>query len=191
MLDKTFFTKVFKQNSDDVAGRRKIISESSNALHWSKQSIFALQRGKKIEAKDRLADANKALISLDKRFGKDGKLRSEGSWKAAVEEYLEAKFFADFMAGKKITGIKDFPVLSEEYLGALSDLTGEIVRMMVLWTTKGKIKDVKDAGEIVHATLHELMQSDYRGYLRTKFDQAKRNLQKSESILYDLSIRDK
>jgi predicted translin family RNA/ssDNA-binding protein len=191
MLDKTFFTKVFKQNSDGVISRRKIISESSNALHWSKQSIFALQRGKKTESKERMADAKKALISLDSRFGKDGKLRTEGSWKAAVEEYMEAKFFNDFMEGKKITGIKDFPVLGEEYLGALSDLTGEIVRMMVLWTTHGKIKEVKAAGEIVHDVLHELMQSDYRGYLRTKFDQAKRNMQKSESILYDLSIRDK
>jgi predicted translin family RNA/ssDNA-binding protein len=190
MLDKKFFDAIFKQNASDTIARRKIISESSNALHWSKQSIFALQRGKVTEAKEILDDAKKALISLNERFGKDGKLRTEGSWKAANEEYMEAKFFTDFMNGKKITGIKEFPVLSEEYLGALSDLTGEIVRMMILWTTKGDIKKVKEAGEIIHEVLHELMQSDYRGYLRTKFDQAKRNLQKSESVLYDLSIRD-
>lgn len=113
----------------------------------------------------------------------------EGAWKAAVEEFLEAKLFYDFYSGKKITGIKGFFIDSDEYLGALSDMTGEIVRLMVLWTAKNEIDKVKASAKVIDEVIHDLMQNNLTGYLRTKFDQAKKNLQKSESILYDLAIR--
>jgi len=62
---------------------------------------------------------------------------------------------------------------------------------MIIWTTQGKIDKVKKAGQVIDEVIHELMQSNYGGYLRTKFDQAKKSMNKSESILYDLSIREK
>lgn len=191
MLNKQTWNKIFKEQDDFDISRRKIISESNNALHLAKQSIFALQRGSKKEADDKLAEATEALISLDKRFGDNAKLRMEGAWKAAVEEYAEAKLFMDFMKGEDLGPINKFYVSAEEYLGGLSDTTGEIVRMMIIWTTENKITKVKKSAKVVSEILHLLMQRNFTGYLRTKFDQAKKNLQKSESILYDLSIRDK
>ena len=189
MLDKTFWAKIYSLQSDADISRRKIIAESAGAQHVAKQAIFALQRDNIEEAKEKLAAAENGLISLDKRFGKDARLRMEGAWKAAVEEFLEAKLFYDFYSGKKITGIKGFFIDSDEYLGALSDMTGEIVRLMVLWTAKNEIDKVKASAKVIDEVIHDLMQNNLTGYLRTKFDQAKKNLQKSESILYDLAIR--
>ncbi len=191
MLNKKFWQTVLQDQTDYDIARRKIISEGSNAQHLAKQAIFALQRNNKKEAKDKLTLSRSGLISLEKRFGKDGKLRMEGVWKAAVEEHVEAKLFMDFIEGKKIQEVKEFYVLPDEYIGGLSDLTGEIVRMMIIWTTKGKIKEVKEAGEVIALIIEELMKYNYGGYLRTKFDQAKKSLQKSEQIMYDLSIRKK
>lgn len=191
MLDKKFWQKVLGDQTEFDVARRKIIGEGLTAQHLAKQAIFSLQRDNEAEAKEKLQQASDALISLEKRFGKDGKLRAEGVWKAAAEEFAEAKLFYDFIQGKKIDGIKAFYVLPDEYVGGLSDLTGEIVRMMVIWTTRGEIKKVKAAGEVVNSIVYELMKYNHGGYLRTKFDQAKKSLQKAEQILYDLSIREK
>jgi predicted translin family RNA/ssDNA-binding protein len=189
MLNKTFWKKVFKAQSDFDISRRKIIGESSRSLHLAKQSIFALHRSNAKDAKEKLADSKAGLISLDKRFGKDFRLRGEGSWKAAVEEYVEAKLFSDFIAGKKIGEIKDFNVEADEFIGGLSDLTGEIVRKMIYWVTKGEIKKAEAANEVINEIVYDLMQNNLTGYLRNKLDQAKKGLQKSESILYDIKIR--
>ena len=191
MLNKKFWQGVLQGQTEYDISRRKIIGESSGALQSAKQAIFALQRDNKAEAEEKIKESKKGLISLEERFGKDGKLRIEGAWKAAVEEYVEAKLFSDFTEGRKIDGVEEFFVLPDEYIGGLSDLTGEIVRMMILWTTRGEIEKVKKASEVIDGIIHELMQYNYGGYLRTKFDQAKRSLQKAQQILYDLSIREK
>jgi len=189
MINKKFWQTVLDKQKEYDNSRRKIISLSSEAQHLSKQSIFSLQRGKKKQAEEKIKKAKSGLITLEKRFGKFGKLRTEGSWKAATEEFVEAKLFMDFMSGKKITEIKEFYVLPEEYIGGLCDLTGEIVRMLVIWTTKKEFTKVEKGAEAVDQIIQELMQYSYGGYLRTKFDQAKKSLQKAEQILYDLSMR--
>jgi predicted translin family RNA/ssDNA-binding protein len=189
MLDKKFWTKTFKEQETFDISRRKIISESSRALYASKQAIFSLHRDEVKEAKAKLAEATKDLISLDKRFGKDFRLRMQGSWKAAVEEYVEASVFMDFYEGRKIGGIKGFNVEADEYIGGLSDLTGEILRKMIIWATKKEFEKVDMAGEEISNIVQELMKHNLTGYLRTKFDQSKKSLQKSESVMYDLSLR--
>lgn len=191
MLDTKFWQKVFTDQASNDSARRKIIGESAGALHLAKQTIFSLQRDNDKEAKEKFEASLAALVSLEKRFGGNGKLRGEGSWKAAVEEFVEAKLFFDFYQGKKVGGIKEIYVEPDEYIGGLSDLTGEMLRMMVLWTSRGKIDKVKATGKAIDEVIHDLLQNNLSGYLRTKFDQAKKNLQKAESILYDLSIRDK
>ena len=143
MIDKKTWTKIFEEQDAFGISRRKIISESHNAQHLAKQTIFGLQRGSKKDAMATFKESLEGLISLDKRFGDNAKLRMEGSWKAAVEEFAEAKLFMDFMNGKSLGPIKEFYVSAEEYLGGLSDTTGEIVRMMIIWTTQDKLDKVK------------------------------------------------
>ncbi len=189
MLDKKFWNKVFKEQADFDISRRKIISESSFAQHAAKQSIFALHRDNFEESKMKLEEAKKGLQSLEKRFGKDFRLRMEGSWKAAVEEFSEAKLFHDFCTTGKITGIKDLNVEADEYIGGMSDLTGEVLRKMIIWATQKKDEKLKPAAEVIGDVVHELMEQNLGGYLRTKFDQAKKNQHKCEEVLYDISLR--
>lgn len=191
MLDLKFWADIFKQQSDFNSGRRAIVGRSSDALHFSKQAIFALHRDNLKEAKEKLASATKLLNELDEKFGKKTYLRSEGSWKAGMEEFCEAQLFMNFCEGKKIGEIKNMRVEADEYIGGLCDVCGEIVRKMVGLATEGKIKEVKKANEALQEIIHELMQNNFSGYLRTKFDQAKRSLQKAEEIVYDISIRNK
>jgi predicted translin family RNA/ssDNA-binding protein len=78
----------------------------------------------------------------------------------------------------------------EEYLLGLCDLTGELVRYAV---RKGTAKDkraVQNARDMVDGINGELLQFDLRnGELRKKYDSVKYNLQKIETVLYDLSLR--
>jgi len=189
MIDSKFWLKTFKDQANFDISRRKIIYESSFALHTSKQAIFALHRDNMKEAQEKLSDAKKGLLSLQKRFGKDFRLRMEGSWKAAVEEFTEAKLFYDFCTDIKITGIKELDVEADEYIGGLSDLTGEILRKMIIWATQKKDDKLKPSAEVIDNIVHELMEQNLTGYLRTKFDQAKKNQHKCEEVLYDISLR--
>jgi len=185
MFDKEFWQKIFINHAENDTARRKIISESSAAQHLAKQAIFDLQRNKENEAQEKLKQALEMFQSLEKRFGSDQRLRNEGSWKAGLEEFVEAKLFMDFYSDKAITGLSDLHVETEEYLGGLSDLTGEIVRMMVIWTIKNDFVKITRAHQTIDEVIANLMENNFGGYLRTKFDQAKRNLQRSEQILYD------
>ncbi|MBI5076966.1 hypothetical protein HZB94_01105 [Candidatus Falkowbacteria bacterium] len=189
MLDAKFWKMIFQEQGELDVARRKIIGASSDAQHLSKQVIFALQRDNVKEAREKLTAARELLVELDKKYGQNGKLRNEGAWKAGIEEFVEAKLFFDFCDGKKIGGVKEFYVELDEYLGGLSDLTGELVRLMIILATQKKFDEVKKAGQAVDEVIHALMQNNLTGYLRTKFDQAKNSLRKAEEILYEISMK--
>lgn len=191
MIDKKFWQNVFFQQTELDKSRWVIIAESAKAQHLSKQAIFALQRDDFKEAGQKLEGAKAILIELDNKYGKEFRLRNEGSWKASIEEFAEAKLFLDFCEGSELGEIEGFKIEFDEYIGGLSDVCGEIVRKMISLTTKNKVKEVRDANEAINDIIHELMQINFVGYLRTKFDQAKKHLQKAESIIYDISIREK
>lgn len=187
MMNAKFWQKIFSEQAELDIARRKIISASSDAQHFAKQVIFALQRDNVKEAAEKLALATKLLVALDKKYGKNGKLRNEGAWKAGIEEFVEAKLFFDYCGGKKIGAVDEFYVELDEYLGGLSDLTGELVRLMIIRATAKEFNEVKKAGKAVEEVIHALMQNNLTGYLRTKFDQAKNSLRKAEEILYEIS----
>jgi len=189
MLNKPFWKKVFEKQGKFDDSRHVIIALTADAQHGAKQAIFALQRENFKEAQEKLAAARTILAKLDKQHGKDFRLRMQGSWKSACEEFAEAKLFSDFMNGKEMNAIKEFNLEPDEYFGGLSDVTGEIVRMMVIWTTQKQFAKVHQANEVVHEVIHQLMEYNFTGYLRTKFDQAKNNLRKAEEIVYDISLK--
>ncbi len=169
--------------------RRKIISESNGILSKSKQAIFAMHRGNLADALNKIDEAKQGIKSLEKRFGKDGGLRREGSWKAAMEEFVEASLYYDFLKTGKLKQLNGVKIEADEYIGGLSDFTGEVLRKMVVWATEGDMKKVKNGQEAIAEVISELIELDLVSYLRTKFDQAKKNWQKSESIMYDLSLK--
>ena len=78
----------------------------------------------------------------------------------------------------------------EGYLSAVCDLTGELVRKAVNQATKRKFKEVEKYRDTVEEIIGELIKLNMNnGHLRSKFDDAKRNLRRLEEMLYDIRIK--
>jgi predicted translin family RNA/ssDNA-binding protein len=188
MINKNFISEL-KKEFDTYAGEcRQIISLSNAVLHDAKKAIFSLHRGDLAGAEKTLAEVEEILKNLEKKFG-FSRLLEEGSYKAAAEEYVEAKMFWQVSTGKKIDEIKDIKLDYESYLGGLCDLIGELVRWTIKMATDGKIKEVKKIHKIADDIMAELVEFDMRSYLRTKYDQAKGHLRKIEQINYEVNLR--
>ena len=117
------------------------------------------------------------------------RLAQEGSYKAGVEEYVEAKMLNKLVSGEKVDAIKGITINAESYLGGICDLTGELVRQAVNRAAAGKLKEVARSQGAIEDIMAELVEFDMTGYLRTKYDQAKGNLRKIEQINYEINLR--
>ncbi len=188
MLNKIFLKKLKKDYDKNTGERRQIISRSNIVLHDSKRVIFSLHRGDIKQAEKSLAEIEKILKEMEKKFGYN-RLMQEGAYKAGVEEYVEAKMFCRVINSEKIDEIKGIKIDIEGYLGGISDTTGELVRLATNMAAKGEFQEVEKIKNIITDIMAELVEFDITGYLRTKYDQAKGNLRKVEQIMYDINIR--
>lgn len=188
MVNRKFIQQLKKEYDTHESERRQIISLSNIVLHDSKRVIFALHRWDTKKANDSLAEIEKILISLEKKFGYT-RLVQEGSYKAGVEEFVEAKMLYKLVSGGKVDAIKGLEINAESYLSGICDLTGELVRQAVNQAAAGKLKEVAKIKGIIDDIMAELVEFDMTGYLRTKYDQAKGNLRKIEQINYEINLR--
>jgi len=188
MLNKKFIKNLQKDYKEKVGERRQIISLSNIILHDSKRIIFALHREDIKDAQNKFEELEKILKKLEKKFGFT-RLLEEGSYKAAAEEYIEAKTFYLVLNNKKIDKIKGIKIDHESYLGGICDLLGELVRRAINKASKGEVKEVESINNIINDIMSELIKFDFTGYLRTKYDQARGHLRKIEQINYEIKIR--
>ncbi len=190
MINKKFI-KDLKGNYEKREGeRRQIISLSNIILYDSKRVIFSLHRKNVKQAEEMLDNAEKALANLEKKFGFE-RISEEGAYKAACEEYVEAKMFNFYIKGKEVGKIDGLKLNMESVLGGLCDFTGELVRLAVNKASEGKFKEVEKIKKAINEVMGELVEFNMAGYLRTKYDQAKGNLKKIEQISYEIKIREK
>lgn len=190
MVNKKFIQELKDGYVKGEGERRQIISLSNQALHDSKRVIFSLHRDNFELAEKSLKEIEEKLVFMDKKFGHP-RLKEEGSFKAAMEEYVEAKMYYLVLAKKKIDKVKGIKIDTESYLGGICDLTGEMVRLAINQAAKGKTSEVEKIKEAINEIMAELVEFDMTGYMRTKYDQAKTNLRKIEQIDYEIKIRKK
>ena len=190
MINKKFIQKLKKEHEENNSERRQIISLANIVLYDSKRVIFSLHRGDIKKAGESLGEIEKILAKLDKKFGVI-RLYVEGSYRAAVEEYVEAKTFYMSLQGKKIDKFKNIQLSYETYLGGICDLTGELIRRATNEVARGNREEVEHVKKIINDIMAELIKFNMSGYLRTKYDQARGNLRKIEQMDYDLKIRSK
>lgn len=184
-----YLQQLKKQYQTQTVGRRKLAEFSGQAQHLAKQAIFAAQRDNLPEADKLLVEA-KSLLSQGQLLTRQVKeLESLGSYRAALEEYVEAELFTKFLQTGKLDKVGKFNITPEVYLGGLSDMVGELVRYAIKLATAGKIKEVDKLVAVGTMVVGELAAMNLTGILRTKFDQAKQHLRRLEDIRYDLSIR--
>lgn len=171
--------------------RRVVIDTANNALHHAKRVVFSLHRDDFKEAKEKLELVEKILEELRKKFKSDLSILDEGAYKAAIEEYVEAKLFYDFLTAKKIGKINKLGIEGESYLAGLCDLPGELYRYAIKCATNHDMKKTVECSEASKEIIGELIEFNLTSYLRTKFDQAKQAVHKLEIVVYELSLRNK
>jgi len=190
MINDKLLNQLKKDYRANESERRQINSASNNILFEAKKTIFALQRLDSKVAEQKLKDIEKAFKNLAQNFGND-RLDREGSYRAAAEEYLEAKTFYLIIQNKKVESIKSLKLSYEAYLGGICDLIGELVRYATNQAAKGKFTEVPKIKKTAEDIMTQLIDFDLTGYLRTKYDQARGHLRKLEQMTYEIKLRSK
>ena len=180
--------------------REKLIKRCRDGQKAAKQAIFALHRGDQARAESLMEDCEVCIRELIPTIEEEPPLRS-GSFANMVEEYVEAKLFSAWLsasssenqgASGKILVPSDFtviPLLPDEYLGGLCDLTGEIGRFAV---QRGTNRDVEGVRLCLHSNQRILSTIQslpvFPSGIGKKMDQLRRSVEKLERILYELSL---
>ncbi len=169
--------------------RRDLINSASTALHHVKRAIFAAHRGDVVEANEKITEVETLLSTIQKTYKKSPDLFHEGAYRAALEEYVEAKLFVQFVAEESFGKLGKISVPNDVYIAGLCDVPGELYRFALRMATLKKTDKVTRAATLARVIMEELATFDLTSYLRTKHDQAKGAFQKIEEIVYDQSLR--
>lgn len=188
MIDKKFLDSLKKEYQANESERRQIISASNNILFDAKKIIFSLQREDFKTAEIKLKEVENNFEALQKKFGTE-RLKKEGAYKAAAEEYLEGKTFYLVIKKKDIKPITGLDLDYESYLGGICDLIGEMVRYATNQAAKGKFSEVGKIKKAAEDIMTQLIDFDMTGYLRTKYDQSRGHLRKLEQMAYEIKLR--
>lgn len=189
LLNTAYLKSLRERFQEFIAARRDVIAKASEAQHAAKGAIFALQRGSTEEASGKLKQSEIMLSTLTKKYKGDKKILSEGALVAAIEEYVEANLFYQFIASGNIGKITAVALEDESYLAGLCDVPGELYRYAIRAATNRDIDLVKKCAEAANEIIGELIQFNLTSYLRTKFDQAKQAAQKIEQVVYEVSLK--
>lgn len=189
MLDREYFNKIKAQHAAYEAGRRDVIKFSGDALSAAKRAIFALHRDDTAGADALLEESAKLLGQIDGMTAAVAGLTDEGSYRAAVEEFVEASLYRGYLKDEKIGPVIGLTIDYDVYLGGLADLAGELQRRQVRLATEGDVAGVKRLKDEIEGIIVALMEMDIGGYLRTKLDQARNSLRRAEDILYEVTLK--
>lgn len=169
--------------------RERLIKKSRDVLKLSKQVIYAVHRDEIAEAKKLIKQMEKEKRALDKIATHSKRMLSEGSYKIAVQEYVEALLYYHFVKEGKLP---DLSVAAEHFVLGLADLTGELVRKAVFLAGKGKIGKVTAIKDEVDMIYGELLKFDFReNEIRRKVDAVKYDLRKLEDLVLDLKLKER
>lgn len=124
----------------------------------SKAAIFAAQRGDVTTARAKLQQGLEVALRIKPLVDTHPHLR-HGTYSAALEEYGEGVAFLQFVQHGTLVRFADFGGLltPEEYLGAVSDLTGEMQRYAVLRATARDVEAVKRCRDVTDDILAAMM----------------------------------
>jgi len=184
MLNKKEFDVMVREMQDADKLREFVIMNSRDVLKLSKQAIYSVHRKNLSDAEALLKKASMIINRMRKQTEGPS---NEGIFSAAVQEYAEAACYLSFVKKSNVLTRKELNVSTEDYLGGLSDLTGELGRKAVLFATSGDIKKVTKIRDVIDAIHGQFLRFDFRNSeLRKKSDAIKWNLKKVEELLYDL-----
>lgn len=189
MLKKNYVQKLKKNLHEYALIRRDVIKNSDDALHHAKRVVFDLHRGDVKEAEQKLRLVESIMKDLVKRNKKNPEIQDEGVFAAALEEYVEASLFYQFLKTGEMGEVKGLDVPGEVYLAGLCDVPGELFRYAIRAATNHDMDTVKKCSLAAEEIIGELMEFNLTKYLRNKFDQAKQAAHKLEVVVYETTMR--
>lgn len=184
MIDSSEFSEIRKELKDAEEKRELVIRKSRDIIMLSKQVIYAAQRGNLKRAEELCADIKKEALALPKEYcGTEMEA-------VALQEYVEAVCFFEFLKSGKLLTRKELSVDTENYLLGLCDLTGELVRQAVNAAINKRFGEALKIKDFVSEIYGEFLQFDLRGgQLRNKADSIKWNLKKLEDLALTISVK--
>lgn len=192
MLSKSLIQKIKKKYAKSLDTREALIVDSRPLLRDSKKAIFALHRGDMTHGEALIHSIFKDLHVVLRKVGKDhSSLYDQGAFLAAVEEYLEAVFYFEYLShsttgyAEKLMDI----IPAATYIGALADYTGELARFALNKAAEKQYDVLPDVQKEINVVLGQMLDIDITGKNRMKLEDIKRNLKKVEGIAYDISLR--
>ncbi|MFA5888178.1 MAG: hypothetical protein WC852_05720 [Candidatus Nanoarchaeia archaeon] len=184
MINKNEFAGIRKDLKDFEEKREETIRKSRDIIMLSKQIIYSTQRNELKKAEELCGEIRKLVKELP-AGNYDTDMET-----VAVQEYVEAVCFYEFVKNKKLLTRKELGVITGDYLLGLCDLTGELVRQAVNAVINKKYDEAIEIKEFVSEIYGEFLQFDLRGgQLRKKADSIKWNLRKLEDLALGISIR--
>jgi predicted translin family RNA/ssDNA-binding protein len=188
MIDRKDFEMMRKNFSDFDAESDDLQAKSRDIIHLSKKVIYALHRGEKTS----LQEMTKKVQALKKQIKKFPELEFSGSFKVAMQEYVEAAAYFYFMQDKKLVPSSKLGVDNEYYLLGVCDLVGELNRKAVNSAIKGDYKMALLIQRFLSDLYAEFLGFDFRNSeLRRKFDTMKYEIKKVEDLVLELKLKKK
>lgn len=190
MVKRSYFKELKKEMEDFDEKRERVIKEGRDVVKLSKEIIYSVHRKDMKGAEKGIEKIRKVLSGLRREVKKNPKL-DIGSYRVAVQEYVEALCYYEFIKNKKLPTHKELDVDDiEYYLLGVCDLTGELVRRAINSAIRGDTEPTFEIKDFVEAIYNELMLFDFRGgELRKKFDSIKYDLKKLEQLAFDITIK--
>ena len=168
--------------------REELIKASRDVQKLSKQSIFSIHRGNLEDGRSKLDTALNIAENILARMGNHSTLR-HGAISCCLEEWAEGALFLEWTVSKKVLTKEELKVINDvEYVGGLSDFTGELGRVAIALATKRNIEGVRQIQQTSSIVLAALMQLNANGKYSKKVDAVSTNLRKVEDIVYELSL---
>lgn len=168
--------------------RELIIGAGRKVLMAGKSAIFAIHDNDQKLAEQKIAEALTIAKEIEKKIKKVEILVADGSWQASIEELAEAYLFNLTVNNKPLKNLPLKSIQAYAYLGAMADVSGELVRYAVLRATEGNVKTVEACCDQAKEIIKGLTSAYLSGPLRQKCDDAKRNIKRLEQIRYELSL---
>jgi predicted translin family RNA/ssDNA-binding protein len=172
--------------------REEIIRDCRKVIISSKTAIGQVHRDELFQAEKTIASMKSSIDDIKKKIGKVPRLEFEGTYKVAIQEYVEALSLLQFVKNNEIISYSDDFSDPENYLMGLCDLSGELVRKAI----NSSIKENYDMAISIRKALEdlyvELSKFDLRnGELRRKYDGIKYDIKKLDDLVFQLKMKDK
>ncbi len=172
------FEKLRKVYEKEDEERDKLIKQSREIVKLSKKVIYSVHRHELSKAKKYLSSMQHKIRSVSDK--------KEPYSKIAVQEYVEAKLFYDYVNTGKLTMDKlRFDV--DEVLLGICDLTGELMRYATNCFINNNFKTVLEVKKVMDTIYDELGLFDFRNSeLRRKYDSIKYSVKKIDDLVIEI-----